>query len=188
MKRDRRPLIAVIGDASVGEQDPHWGLAEETGRLLVERGARVVTGGLRGVMTAAHRGAHGAACYREGDTVALLPGHDPSLANPWADVVIATGLSIGRNLIVANADGVVAIGGGAGTLSELALAWQLRRPIVAFADASGWAARLAGLAIDDRRRPVDVADDCVHAVRTPREAVERLLALLPAHSRRLGAV
>ncbi|MBM3853942.1 MAG: acyl-CoA synthetase, partial [Verrucomicrobia bacterium] len=96
------------------------------GRLLVDHGCRVVTGGLGGIMAAAMEGARQSTKYREGDTIAVLPGHDPAEAAESADIVLATGMSLGRNIVVANADGLIAIGGGAGTLSEIALAWQLR--------------------------------------------------------------
>lgn len=54
--------------------------------------------------------------YREGDTIAILPGEDPSAASRHADIVICTGLGSYRNGIVGRADAVVAVGGGAGTL------------------------------------------------------------------------
>jgi hypothetical protein len=74
-------------------------------------------------------------------------------------------------VLVSTADVVVAIGGGAGTLSELAAAWQLGKPVVAVGDA-GWAGRIAGQAIDGRR------SDVVVAAATPQQAVERCLAAL----------
>jgi hypothetical protein len=102
-------------------------------------------------MAAASRGAHRARGYREGDVIGVLPGGDRAAANRWVDVAIPTGLGVARNvLVVQAADAVIAIGGRAGTLSELALAWQLGRPVVAL-DVPGWSARVAGRAIDDRR-------------------------------------
>jgi uncharacterized protein (TIGR00725 family) len=56
------------------------------------------------------------AAYREGDTIAILPGEDPAAASPHADIVICTGLGSYRNGIVGRSDAVVAVGGGAGTL------------------------------------------------------------------------
>jgi uncharacterized protein (TIGR00725 family) len=111
------------GDAT-GEQTE---VAEEVGRLLGEAGAIVVTGGLGGVMEAACRGAKS----RRGQTVGLLPGDDRSEANGWVDVAIATGLGELRNgLIVRTSDALVAIGGGAGTLSEIGFALKLGRPVI----------------------------------------------------------
>jgi uncharacterized protein (TIGR00725 family) len=117
--------VAVVGpgDAS-GEQSR---AAEELGRGLAEAGAVVVCGGLGGVMAAACRGAAGA----DGLTIAILPGADRDAANEWARVVIPTGMGEMRNaLIVRAADAVIAVGGGYGTLSEVALALRTGVPVV----------------------------------------------------------
>lgn len=174
----RRWLVSVVGDASATTQSAAWELAHETGRRLVDAGCRVATGGLGGVMAAALAGARTSSRYREGDTLAILPGRDPRDACSEADLVLATGLGVARNTLLANCDGVVAIGGGAGTLSEIALAWQLCRPIVALGT-DGWAGRLAGQAVDPRHhRGARVATE-LYAAPTPERAVVKLLALLP---------
>jgi uncharacterized protein (TIGR00725 family) len=110
--------VAVVG-AGVDATEAQCALAEEVGALLAEAGATIVTGGLGGVMEAACRGARS----RHGTTVGLLPGLDRSAANGWVEVAIPTGLGELRNgLVVRAADAVVAVGGGPGTLSEIALA------------------------------------------------------------------
>lgn len=87
----------------------------------------LICGGLTGVMAHAARGARTAG----GLTVGLLPGDDPDEANEYVDIAIATGLGQARNAILARtADGVVALGGGLGTLSEIALALRHGRPAV----------------------------------------------------------
>lgn len=104
--------------------------AEAVGRGLAERGAVIVCGGHGGVMEAACRGAADAG----GMTIGLLPGADRSGANSFLSVVLPTGMGELRNgLIVRAADVVVAIGGAWGTLSEIALARQMGRPVVALA-------------------------------------------------------
>jgi uncharacterized protein (TIGR00725 family) len=111
------------GEASASET----AVAEELGGLLAEGGAVVVCGGLGGVMEAACRGAKS----KLGLTVGLLPGLDRSAANGWVDVAVATGLGELRNgLIVRASDALVAVGGGAGTLSEIAFALKLGRPVI----------------------------------------------------------
>jgi uncharacterized protein (TIGR00725 family) len=108
-----------------------------------------VTGGLGGVMEAALRGAAASRAFRDGDTLALLPGADPAAANRWASIVIPTGLGHHRNGVVAAADAVVAVGGGAGTLSEVAFAWVWgRAPIVVVTGLPGVTASLAGQRLD----------------------------------------
>ena len=89
-----------------------------------------MTGGLGDLPKAIAKGARKSPNYTDGILIAILPGFDPSAADNCVDIVIATGLDEARNLIVANSDAVVAIGGGAGTLSEIAYAWSLKRPRV----------------------------------------------------------
>lgn len=146
----RRPIVAVIGTAEATPEQA--ALAEELGRLLVEHGCRVLTGGLGGVMEAASRGARGAANHTDGDVIGILPGDDPAQANEFVDIVIPSGMGFARNvLIVRSAAAVVAIGGGAGTLSEIAHAWQADRTIVALAT-EGFSGEFGGRALDDRPR------------------------------------
>jgi uncharacterized protein (TIGR00725 family) len=86
-----------------------------------------VCGGLGGVMEAACRGAKDGG----GTTVGILPGTDRAAANPFVDVAVATGLGEARNaLVVRAADAVIAIGGGYGTLSEIALALKAGKRVV----------------------------------------------------------
>jgi uncharacterized protein (TIGR00725 family) len=119
------PYIAVIGPGdATPEQVAH---AEAVGRGLAEAGAVVVCGGLGGVMAAACRGAKDAG----GSTVGILPGGDRRAANEWVDVAIPTGLGEARNaLVVRAADALIAVGGGYGTLSEIALALKAGKVVV----------------------------------------------------------
>jgi uncharacterized protein (TIGR00725 family) len=117
--------IAVVGPGEASSQEL-W-LAEEVGAALADLGAVVVTGGLGGVMEAACRGARS----RNGRTLGILPGDDRAAANGWVEIAVATGVGELRNgLVVRASDAVVAIGGGYGTLSEVALALKLGRPVV----------------------------------------------------------
>jgi uncharacterized protein (TIGR00725 family) len=122
--------VAVIGPGDAPEGSDEWIAAETVGGLLAEAGAVVVTGGLQGVMAAASRGASDAG----GTTVGLLPGVDRAAANRWVTVAVPTGLGEGRNLLIVRAaDAVVAIGGGYGTLSEIALALRAGITVVGLA-------------------------------------------------------
>ena len=186
-KQPRRPMVAVIGDAKLDPADPKVALAQEIGRLLVESGCRVVTGGLGGVMAAAMQGAKQAPNYAEGDTVGILPGYDPAEADQSADIVLATGMNLARNIMIANAEAVIAIGGGAGTLSEVAMAWQLRRPVIALA-AKGWSKQLGATRLDHRQRQPDIDDDQIYPAHTPTEAIQLVMRLIPLYVRRRGTV
>jgi uncharacterized protein (TIGR00725 family) len=120
------PYVAVVG---AGEDVAAELLAdaEAVGAELARRGAVVVCGGLGGVMEAACRGARA----QGGTTLGILPGSERAAANPWVSVAVATGLGELRNgLVVRSADAVIAIGGGYGTLSEIALALKAGLPVV----------------------------------------------------------
>jgi len=141
--------VAVCGASAAGAEQLR--LAEAVGRLLAERGAVVVCGGLGGVTEAASKGATGAG----GLVVGLLPGESREGANPYLSVALATGLGQARNvLIVTAADAVIAIGQGWGTLSEIAFARRLGRRVLGL---DTW--RVEGL----------------ETVATPDEAVEKAL-------------
>ncbi len=180
--RARRMVVSVIGDAGVQPGSATYEAAREVGRLLVDAGFRVMTGGLGGVMEAASRGAHESERYGEGATLGVLPHLDPAEANEWVDIVLATGLDHARNTLVANADAVIAVGGGAGTLSEIAFAWMFKRLVVAV-KGLGWADRLGDERLDGRAR-CDVVDDRVYAARDARDAVAIVVEKLPLYSRR----
>jgi uncharacterized protein (TIGR00725 family) len=114
--------VSVVGSGA--EHEEH---AETVGRLLAERRATVVTGGLGEVMAAASRGAKAAG----GTTIGILPGETRVGENPWLDHVVVTGIGHGRNLaVVASGDAVIGVGGRYGTLAEIGFALTLGRPVV----------------------------------------------------------
>ena len=150
--------IAVVGSGTA--EAPTLDTAHAVGRLLGERGATLVCGGLGGVMEAACRGA------REGGgmTVGLLPGLDRGDGNPWLTVAVATGLGEARNTLVVRAsDALIAVGGEWGTLSEIAFALRLGKPVVGIAT---WELSREG-------RPVEA----IRRAAGPEEAVEAALGL-----------
>ncbi|MFQ5745011.1 MAG: TIGR00725 family protein [Acidobacteriota bacterium] len=144
-------MVAVIGSS---EPDSRLeALAKAVGSVVARGGYRLVCGGLGGVMEAACRGARSVLGEANGRIVGILPGEDKSRANPYVDIAIPTGIGLARNvLVVMAADAVVAVGGASGTLSEVAHAWQLGRPICALLPGGGWAARLAGRQLDNKCR------------------------------------
>ncbi len=142
-----RYQISIVGSRSLGNDE--LAIVRELSTRLIDEGYRIVTGGLGSLPNAVHIGATSSSSYSGGDTIALLPGFDPHPAMGHADIIIPTGLDIARNLLVANSDGVIAIDGGAGTLSEIAFAWQMNRPIISLGG-GGWSEKLAGQTIDHR--------------------------------------
>ncbi|MGH2406012.1 MAG: TIGR00725 family protein [bacterium] len=152
-----RSLIAVIGEGTTSHPEIAT-LAEEVGRLIAEAGFGLICGGLGGVMEAACRGARRAG----GLTVGILPGEDVAEANVHVDVAIPTGAGQMRNvIIVLAARSVIAIGGGAGTLSEIGHALRLGRRVVGLRT---WETAIAG-------RPSGVL-----VATTPQDALSMALA------------
>ena len=148
-----RKVVAVIGDASErseGEMD----FAARLGFALANEGYVLRTGGMGGIMEAVLKGARMSPSYTPGRCQAILPGDDYRESNGYADVVVPTGLGWLRNGLVVRADIIVAIGGGAGTLSEIAFAWMNKKPIIAVTGFGGWSERLAGAALDGRHASV----------------------------------
>jgi len=150
--------VAVSGGGRA--DDEACRLAEQVGLELARLGAVVVTGGLGGAMEAACRGAKAGG----GTTVGILPSDDRADANPWVDVAVPTGLGEGRNaLVVRAAEAVIAVAGEFGTLSEIALALRLGRPVVGLGT---WELARNG-------RPVEA----IVAVATPAEAAGTAVAM-----------
>jgi uncharacterized protein (TIGR00725 family) len=121
-----RTQISVIG-ASEGDEEI-LADAEAVGRGIAEAGAVLVCGGLAGVMEAASKGAAQAG----GTVIGVLPTLSPADANPYVTHAVPTGTGHARNLaVVASGHAVIAVGGEWGTLSEIAYARKLGRPVVA---------------------------------------------------------
>ena len=118
-------VVAVVGAGAASAAEAAD--AREVGRLLASRGVQLVCGGLGGVMEAASSGAASAG----GLVLGLLPGLDRAAANPYVTVAVPTGMGELRNgLVVRACDGMIAVGGEHGTLSEVALALKAGKRVV----------------------------------------------------------
>ncbi|MDH2433075.1 TIGR00725 family protein [Pokkaliibacter sp. MBI-7] len=167
----QRLQIAVIGSASDGLSEVQKALALAVGRQIIDAGCRLISGGMGGVMRYASQGARESAHYCPGDIIGVLPSYQKTEANPFIDIALPTGLGVARNAVLMSAcDAVIALDGGSGTLSEIALAWQMQKPIACMGE-EGWHQRLNSLALDQRR------DDAI-AVPGSLQALEDFLAQL----------
>lgn len=128
--RPVRAPVSVIGPRDATDQQ--MATAEALGASLADHGLTVLCGGLSGVMTAAAKGAKEAG----GQVIGILPEDDWRAANPYVTTVIASGVGLARNAIIAEAGlCIVAVGGGYGTLSEMAYGKQYGRQVLALEDA-----------------------------------------------------
>lgn len=117
--------VGVIGARAVNPEV--YDQAYQVGKLLAEQGVLLYSGGRTGVMEAVSKGAHEAG----GLVVGILMTTDPAEANPWVDVPILTGMGDLRNgILVRSVDGLIAIDGGYGTLSEIAFALSAEKPLI----------------------------------------------------------
>jgi uncharacterized protein (TIGR00725 family) len=145
----KRLQIAVIGYNQDKSNEKTNKIAYEVGTEIAKADAILICGGLGGVMENACKGAkdHG------GLTVGIIPQEEVYFANKFCDVVIATGIGYARDFIVATfADGIIAVGGGAGTLIELCVGYMLKKILVTIPSSGGTAKNYGGRYLDERKR------------------------------------
>ena len=158
--------ILVIGNNDNGCTPELEKLAYETGAEVAKSNSILITGGLGGVMKAASKGAK----ENNGLTVGIIPQNDISEANEFCDVVIPSGIGLMRDFLNAlAADGVIAIGGGSGTLSEICASYMYSKPIVVLKNSGGTATKFADQYLDHRKNVKIIGAD------TPKHAMEILL-------------
>lgn len=157
-------IIAVIGNAD----DLHVSkktlrIAREVGEEIAKHSDLLICGGMGGVMKAACMGA----TSKGGLTLGILPFLDKRIANKFVNIPLCSGMPIGMrdNIIIHSADAIIAIGGGSGTIGEIALAYMYKKPVIAISGTGGWADKLEGKYIDKRKKMKIIS------VKTAREAV-----------------
>ena len=152
MNESQQPLrIGVMGPGTCTEDAAQ--LAEEVGQLIAEAGAILVCGGRGGVMEAASKGAS----KTGGIVVGILPSNDASTANSHVTIPIVTGMGNARNAInVLTSQCLIAIDGGPGTLSEIALALKSGTPVIGL---NTWYAT-----VNDKELQINRASDAETAV------------------------
>jgi uncharacterized protein (TIGR00725 family) len=121
----RETYIAVVGPSAGTPAE--LAIGEAVGRRIAEAGGVLVCGGMGGVMEAAAGGCADAG----GRSVGILPTESRLDANPYVTIAVATGMGEARNaIVVRTADAVIAVHGEFGTLSEIALALKMGKPVV----------------------------------------------------------
>jgi len=143
--------IGIIGPNTKRCSVQLYDFGVELGRRIAQKDRVIVCGGRGGFMEAVCKGVKQSGDTFPGQTIGILLGDTIEKANPFVDVAIPTGIGIARNiLIVRTADIIIAAGGGAGTLSEIAFAWELNKKVLCVTQFEGWAKELAGKNLDNR--------------------------------------
>lgn len=158
----RKYQIAVIGYNKDRCTDHSRNIAFEVGKEIARSGSILICGGLGGVMEAACRGAK----ENDGLTIGIIPQEEFSFANKFCDIVICTGIGFARDIIVAtSADGIIAIGGGVGTMIELGVGYIKNKLMVVVAGSGGVSEMYGGKFLDERKIvPLMIAKDARSAV------------------------
>ncbi|MFX1234053.1 MAG: TIGR00725 family protein [Promethearchaeota archaeon] len=162
-KDNFKGIISIIGASEIDNKTEK--LTIELGRLLAENKYAIVCGGLTGVMESICRGVK----ENGGLTIGVIPFIEKSAANRYVDIVIPVPFSQARNIVVVlTGDVCVAIGGKAGTLSELCFAWIYQKPIIALSNIQGWSSKVSNQKLDDRR------SDKIYGLETPGQVIEKI--------------
>jgi uncharacterized protein (TIGR00725 family) len=142
----RKPQVCILGSAEPGSAA--YELAGNAGAMLARRGITVVSGcGSPATRVAAERAMH------EGGLVVSIVPSDVMPPADWpATVAIPCGMGDARNLLMALAgDACIVIGGRAGTISEVCLAWLHKRPLLPLVGCGGWSNDLPSNPPDERK-------------------------------------
>jgi uncharacterized protein (TIGR00725 family) len=143
--------IGVIGSNKSQCSDDLYQFAYEVGLLLGKKGHTVINGGMQGVMEAVSKGVKESQ-NTESKVVGILPFNNSDGCNDYLDVKIPTGIGFARNSVIAlSSDILIALGGGAGTLSEISFAWQYGKKVFCYMDVRGWSQNLANIDLDNRK-------------------------------------
>jgi uncharacterized protein (TIGR00725 family) len=158
----RKLQIGVIGYNDDRCSEVAREIAYKVGKEIALSGSVLICGGLGGVMEAACKGAKEA----NGNTVGIIPQDKFSFANQFCDIVICSGIGFARDFIVAtSSDGIIAVGGGIGTLIEMSVGYMIRKKIVAISPSGGVSEIYAGKYLDERKRVlIESAPDAKSAV------------------------
>ena len=145
-KSNRRPQVCVLGSAEPGSQA--YELAGDAGERMARLGITVVSGcGSPATRVAAER-----AVAAGGEVLSIIPPGEMPAADWPATVVVPCGMGDARNLLMALAgDACIVIGGRAGTISEVCLAWLHRRPLLPLTGCGGWSDDLPDNPPDERK-------------------------------------
>lgn len=166
----RRYQIGIVGSAGPEEypgQKPDvkaYEIAEFLGEKIAQKDAILITGGKGGIMESACKGAK----KSNGITVGIVSGNERGTSNQFVDVDVVSGMlnCAEESLIISMSDALIILGGGSGTLQEIALAYRNDKPMVVVDGLDGWGKKLAETYLDYREKYK------IRLAKTPQEAID----------------
>mgnify|MGYP001080581558 FL=1 len=163
----RKPVIGVIGQNQPNCSREEFDFGLLLGRYLSDEGYLIATGGMFGIMEAVCQGARNSPLYVTGSTIGFIPAIDKNLANPFCDIVIPTGMGLSRSILLVNSsDILIAVGGGASTLSEIGYAWQTGKTVLCCRQFEGWSKNLANQSLDNRVEDLLISVNSIDDIRS----------------------
>jgi len=163
-----KQIIAVIGNANIENDIEKQKISFDLGKLIIDNGFILATGGFGGVMEYVSKGARNSKNYTENSIIGVLPDYNSENANKYIDIAIPTGFGLARNLmLISMSNAVIAVGGGSGTLNEISASWQMNKLIIGL-QVNGWSEKLCGKALDERR------NDIIFCAKDAQEAIDLL--------------
>tara|TARA_B100000963_G_scaffold41416_1_gene30772 strand:+ start:2453 stop:2950 length:498 start_codon:yes stop_codon:yes gene_type:complete len=144
--------IGIIGSNKSQCSNQLYEFSYDLGLLLGNKGQTIINGGMQGVMEGVSKGVKDSD-NEKSRVVGILPFEDKNKANKYLDICIPTGIGYARNsVVVLSSDVLIALGGGAGTLSEISYAWQFGKKVFCYTESDGWSKNLANQNIDSRKK------------------------------------
>jgi uncharacterized protein (TIGR00725 family) len=174
MKKYQIGIIGSAGDEEYLNKEKQrtriYKTAKKLGQIVASKGAILITGGKGGIMESANKGAKS----KNGITVGFVRGKERFTSNDFTDIEVVSGMEgCGEEtMLILSCDGIIAVGGGAGTLQELSIAYRNKKPVVILDCGYGWASKLANSYLDERRKVK------FYSVKTPEKAINLLLKLI----------
>ena len=148
-----KPIISVIGEVNVNENDDKIKFFEKLGEALIDNGYRIKIGDSSEIMKAILKGAHKTKNLIKGDLIIISQGNN-------------------KNFI--DADAIISFGGGAETLNVISIAWIRYKLILAFSEFEGWSKELANKKIDAKIRYREIYEDCIYGFKSIDECLKLL--------------
>lgn len=171
MKRLQIGVMGSVKDLNYGVELER--LAERIGELIAENNCILLFGAEKdydSLSTAACRGAK----KKNGLAVGITYNKGKDIFEKDADIIISTGLDRGGGrefVLTLSCDVIIALNGGSGTLTEIAIAYQANIPVIVLEGTGGWADKLANQYLDGRKRQK------IYSAKTPEKAVSLALLL-----------